>query len=82
MEIDMRPITVSISYGVLAGIIILLAAALPAGVDWIGDVMGWWTNTPASRMATGGIFGIIAGYFLAKAVGDILRERRLRRETD
>lgn len=64
------------------GIVILLAATLPAGIDWIGDIIGWWTNTPASRMLTGSIFGIVAGYFLTKAVGDILSERRRKCEIE
>ena len=57
------------------GILILMLAALPAAVDWLGDVLGWWVNTPASRMTTGAIFGLTAGYFFTRAVTDIVSER-------
>jgi len=45
-------------------------------VDWLGDIVGWWANTQVSRMLTGALFGLVAGYYLAKAVGDIYAERR------
>ena len=51
----------------LAPILLLLAVIVP-GVDWLGDVLGAWTNTPVSRMLTGAVFGLTAGYFLSRAL--------------
>ncbi len=55
----------------------MLGAAIPAVVDWSGDVLGIWTNTPVSRMITGGILGLFAGYFLVAAIVDafVVRKR-------
>ncbi|NNE45581.1 MAG: DUF2085 domain-containing protein [Rhodothermales bacterium] len=50
-----------------AGLAILLSLA-PLGIDWAGDFAGIWHNTPASRLITGAIFGLVAGYFLARVV--------------
>lgn len=47
---------------------VLLAAVLPAAVDWGGDVLGLWTNTAATRVVTGLWFGVFAGVLLARAV--------------
>lgn len=33
---------------------LLLLAALPAAIDWGGDFVGLWLNTPVSRFVTGG----------------------------
>ena len=52
-------------------------AALPAGLDWILDAAGWWDKTPASRFGTGLLFGIVAGYFLARAVVNLVAGRLL-----
>lgn len=46
---------------------LLLGALLVPAVDWGGGVVGWWVNTPGSRMATGAAFGAMAGYFLTCA---------------
>jgi len=62
-----------------SALFLLLASVLPAGVDWLGDVLGLWTNTPASRMITGALFGLVAGYYLARAVGEIIRQRAMSR---
>ena len=43
----------------------LLIAAIPTCVDWALGALGIWTNTPASRLLTGGLFGIVAGLVLA-----------------
>lgn len=51
----------------LAPILLTLAVVVP-GVDWLGDVLGVWTNTPVSRMLTGAVFGLTAGYFLSRAL--------------
>ena len=50
--------------------LLLLAAAVPALIDWTGDVAGFWTNSPTSRMSTGAWFGVLAGLLLASAVLD------------
>jgi len=55
---------------------IVLAAGIPSGVDWLGDILGFWDNTPESRLITGAIFGLVAGYFLAEGISDVVRERR------
>ena len=47
---------------------LLAAAVVPGVLDWSGDVAGLWTNTPTSRMITGAIFGIVAGYILMLSV--------------
>ncbi len=54
---------------------LLLVAGLPAAIDWGGDVVGLWVNTPAGRFATGAIFGIAAGVCLARALGRALQRR-------
>lgn len=46
---------------------IILAALIIPAIDWGLDVVGFWHNTPLSRIATGGLFGLMAGYFLARA---------------
>lgn len=55
---------------------VLLGAAIPAIVDWSGDVLGIWTNTPVSRMITGGILGLFAGYFLVAAIVEAFIARK------
>ncbi|MEM8488996.1 MAG: DUF2085 domain-containing protein [Bacteroidota bacterium] len=37
-------------------------------VDWGAPLLGFWHNTPVSRMATGLLFGVIAGFYLAHAL--------------
>lgn len=44
------------------------ASLLPMGVDWALNATGVWTNTPFSRLATGALFGVAAGYFLARGI--------------
>lgn len=46
----------------------LAAAAAPMAVDWLVGAAGVWANTPASRLATGALFGVAAGLFLAEAL--------------
>jgi uncharacterized membrane protein len=48
-----------------AGRFVLLGALVPLGIDWIGPVLGLWSNTPLSRGATGFVFGVVAASFLA-----------------
>lgn len=47
--------------------LLLFGALVPPGLDWLLDVLGVWHNTPLSRLATGAIFGLVAGYYLARA---------------
>lgn len=58
-----------------AGIVIVLSLA-PASIDWMGDVLGLWANTPLSRVATGLVFGAAAGFYFARAVEEIVRQYR------
>ncbi len=58
-----------------AGAIIAVSLAVP-GADWLGEVIGIWTNIPASRIITGAVFGITAGFYFARATMDIVRSRR------
>lgn len=55
-----------------APVLICLAVLVP-GVDWMGDVVGLWSNTAISRLVTGAFFGIISGYFLSRALTDLFR---------
>ena len=56
--------------------LLLLISGLPAGIDWFGDILGWWVNTPASRVITGSILGITFGYFFAKSTQEIVGDMR------
>jgi hypothetical protein len=47
---------------------LLLASLAIMAVDWAGPVVGYWDNTWASRVATGGLFGVVAGYLFARAL--------------
>jgi len=51
---------------------VLSASVVPPGVDWLGGLMNLWVNTPTSRIATGAVFGVAAGYYLARAFADAL----------
>ncbi len=48
---------------------------VPMSIDWGGEVLGLWTNTPWSRLLTGGGFGLVAGVYLARAVIDLVVNR-------
>lgn len=48
--------------------ILIAAAVLVPGIDWAAETAGLWTNTPASRLLTGAVFGSVAGYLLTGAV--------------
>ena len=54
-----------------AGRWILPLSLVPLSIDWSLDVFGLWTNTPTSRLITGGLFGLAAGYYFTRAVIDI-----------
>ena len=51
---------------------IILLALVPTGLDWLLGVLGVWPNTPLSRLTTGGLLGLVAGYYLARAMGRVL----------
>ena len=46
---------------------VLVAALVPLTVDWLGPVVGMWSNVPLSRAVTGGLFGIAAGGLVARS---------------
>lgn len=45
---------------------LLALTALPLALDWGLDVLGFWTNTPATRTLTGGWLGLLLGYTFAR----------------
>lgn len=49
------------------GLIIGLSL-VPLSVDWGLEVIGWVSNTPISRVMTGGLFGVVAGVLVARGV--------------
>lgn len=53
----------------------VLGAVLIPGTDWLGDAVGLWANTPLTRLATGAVFGLTAGYFLCRALIELCRGR-------
>ena len=53
----------------------IVLSLVPLGIDWTGDILGVWTNTTASRLITGAIFGLVAGYFLARVVVKSIRSK-------
>ena len=54
---------------------VLALSLVPLGVDWMGDALGFWTNTMLSRLLTGAVFGLTAGYVLARVVVASVRGR-------
>lgn len=59
-----------------AGRFLIPASLVPPGADWLGDVLGLWVNTPLSRVVTGGVFGLVAGYFLARALVELFLKEK------
>lgn len=53
-----------------ARIVVPAAVAVP-GIDWLGDVAAIWSNTATSRMLTGAVFGLAAGFYFARAVAGL-----------
>ncbi len=51
--------------------LVLLAALIPTSLDWGLGVLGVWHNTPWSRVLTGGLLGLVAGYYLARALAQV-----------
>ena len=54
---------------------VLMLSALPAGLDWGLDFIGWWSNTPTSRFATGLVLGTVAGYFFTAALAEGFKQK-------
>lgn len=61
---------------------VILSSLVPLALDWGLDFFGIWHNTPASRLLTGGLFGIVAGYYLAVGVVQIGTSQRNVEKTD
>lgn len=59
---------------------LIIASLVPLGLDWTLHVLGVWTNTPASRVATGLLFGLMAGTLLARAATEPPRVRSARED--
>lgn len=47
---------------------VLLAAIVPAGLDWGLDVIGLGSNTVATRVATGLWLGLLVGFVFARSL--------------
>lgn len=56
----------------------LFASLVPMAVDWTGDVLGVFTNTPTTRVATGFVFGVVAAYLLAHGLAGLFVPRAAR----
>lgn len=54
---------------------VLLAAVLPTVLDWGGDVLGAWSNTVGTRVATGLWLGGIVGVVFARSLAIRLAPR-------
>lgn len=47
---------------------VLAVASLPMAIDWFLGWFGIWANTPLSRLLTGALFGIAAGYYVTQGL--------------
>lgn len=47
--------------------LVLIAVLVPMAADWAGPILDLWANVPLSRGVTGGLFGVAAGYLVARA---------------
>lgn len=54
-------------------VIILFGSLMPAAIDWLLGVIGLWHNSPASRLLTGALFGIVAGLYAVRALTQTAR---------
>jgi uncharacterized membrane protein len=61
---------------------LVVLSLVPLGLDWSLHVVGVWANTPASRVATGLIFGLAAGVLLARAVTTPAKRRSAENEPE
>ena len=57
--------------------LLLGGSLVPLGLDWTLDALGLWANTPASRVATGAVFGLAAGVYLARGIALVLAPPRV-----
>lgn len=48
--------------------LVLAASLVPAGVDWILEVLGLVPGSQSIRLLTGLLFGVAAGYYLVAAL--------------
>lgn len=55
----------------------IVAALIPVGSDWMFDIVGVWANTPATRVSTGGAFGLTMGVLLVAAAWPRRAMRRI-----
>ena len=55
---------------------VLFGTMLPLAVDWVGPWLGWWSNTPLTRAATGALFGGVAGALLLIALRHAVEARK------
>jgi uncharacterized membrane protein len=46
----------------------MILMGLPTAIDWLLGASGLWANTPLSRLLTGVLFGLGAGWLLAEAL--------------
>jgi uncharacterized membrane protein len=59
----------------------LIAACVPAAVDWALTIFGIWENTFLSRTITGALLGFACGTFIVPSIVEITRNFSLRRGT-
>lgn len=52
--------------------VVLVASLVPIGIDWLLDAFHVVKNVPLSRAVTGWIFGLVAGYYLLRAIDDLV----------
>ncbi len=57
-----------------------ILAAAPLMIDALGPYSGFWTNTPASRFATGLLFGVMVMMLLLPGATELLRTLRVRND--
>ena len=50
---------------------LLVGALVPMGIDWLGDAVGLFVNTPLSRTLTGAVFGYVVSYLLARGLAGL-----------
>ncbi len=55
--------------------LLLGLSLLPMAVDWTGDALGLFANTPVSQATTGLVFGFAAAYLLARGLAGLFAPR-------